>query len=87
MYFVVLEKSFIASARKLENSIKNELNRNLELLSQNPFHLYLHLKPLHGPLKGFHSFRVVKYRVIIEFLKENKIRVLDIEKRDKVYKN
>lgn len=86
MYSLYLETSFIASAKKLDKKVKEELDKNLKLLESNPYHPHLHLKPLHGPLKEFHSFRIREHRVIMQFLKDRKIRVLDIEKRDKVYR-
>lgn len=86
MYSIYLEKHFVASAKKLENKIKEELDNNLQLLETNPAHPHLHLKPLHGHLGGLYSFRVKEYRVIVEFLKNKKIRIIEIEKRDKVYK-
>lgn len=86
MYSLLLSKHFISSAKKLEKKTKIDLNKSLKILEHNPSHPHLHLKPLHGPLRGFYSFRIGKYRVIIQFLNSNKIRVLEIEKRDKVYK-
>lgn len=86
MYSLLLDKHFIASAKKLEKKTKIDLDKNLRILERNPNHPYLHLKLLHGALRGFYSFRVGKYRVIIQFLKSDKIRILEIEKRDKVYK-
>jgi mRNA-degrading endonuclease RelE of RelBE toxin-antitoxin system len=86
MYSLYLEKHFIARAKKLGKSAKSALDDNLKLLAKDPTHPHLRLKPLHGPLKGFYSIRVKELRVIIEFLKDKKIRVLEIERRDKVYK-
>lgn len=86
MYILFLEKHFIESVKKLERKIKEELNRNLQTLEVNPTDPRLHLKPLHGPLSGFYSFRVKDYRVIIEFLPDKKIRILEIDRRDKIYK-
>ena len=86
MYELRLERHFLSSAKKLDGKIKNELEEKITFLEKDPYHPRLHLKPLHGSLRGFHSFRIGKYRVIIEFLKNKKIRVLEIDKRDKVYK-
>lgn len=86
MYSIELEKSFLASAKKLPRRIKEELKGNLTILEGNPIHPHLRLKALHGPLVGFYSFRVKDYRVIVEFLKGKKIKVLDIDRRDKIYK-
>ena len=86
MYVLLLEKHFIASAKRLEKGIKEELDKSLQVLERNPTHPHLHLKPLHGPLNGFYSFRVKEYRVIIEFLPDKKIRILEIDRRDKIYK-
>ena len=86
MYILVLEPHFISSAKKLDRKIKEELDKNLQILEANPTHPHLHLKPLHGSLSGFYSFRVKEYRVIIEFLFDKKIRILEIDRRDKVYK-
>ena len=86
MYILLLEKHFITSARKLEKRIKEELDKNLQILEDDPTDSHLHLKPLHGPLGGFYSFRVKDYRVIVEFLPNRKIRILEIDRRDKIYK-
>ena len=86
MYTLLLEKHFIESAKKLEKKIKEELDKNLQILERDPAHTHLHLKPLHGPLGGFYSFRVKEYRVIIDFLPDKKIRVIEIDRRDKIYK-
>lgn len=86
MYILLLEKHFIASAKKLDKSIKEELDRNIQILEADPTNPRLHLKPLHGPLSGFYSFRVKDYRVIIEFLPDKKIRILEIDRRDKIYR-
>jgi mRNA-degrading endonuclease RelE of RelBE toxin-antitoxin system len=86
MYIIFFERHFIASARKLEKRIKEELDRNLQILEDDPTDSHLHLKPLHGPLSGFYSFRVKDHRVIIEFLADRKIRILEIDRRDKIYK-
>lgn len=86
MYILFLENHFIESAKKLERIIKKELDRNLQILEADPTNPRLHLKPLHGPLSGFYSFRVKDYRVIIEFLHDKKIRILEIDRRDKIYK-
>ncbi len=86
MYILFLEKHFITSAKKLERKVKEELDRNLQILEDDPTDQSLHLKPLHGSLSGFYSFRVKNYRVIIEFLADKKIRILEIDRRDKIYK-
>jgi len=86
MYSLYLEKRFISSTKKLTVAVNKELEKNLKQLSQDPLHPHLRLKPLHGLLSGFYSFRVKEHRVIIEFLKDKKIRILAIERRDKVYK-
>ena len=79
MYILFLEKHFIASAKKLERKVKEELDKNLQILEGDPTDPCIHLKPLHGPLSGFYSFRVKNYRVIIEFLPDKKIRILEID--------
>ncbi|MBU2082410.1 type II toxin-antitoxin system RelE/ParE family toxin [Patescibacteria group bacterium] len=86
MYIIFFERHFITSAKKLEKKVKEELDRNLQILEDDPTDSHLRLKPLHGPLSGFYSFRVKDYRVIIEFLPDKKIRILEIDRRDKIYK-
>lgn len=86
MYELIFDKHFIASAKKLENLLKKELDSSLQILEANPIHPHLHLKPLHGSLSGFYSFRVKQFRVIIEFLRDKKIRLIEIDRRDKIYK-
>ena len=86
MYTLILEKHFTASAKKLDRKIKEELDKNLQILETDPTHPHLRLKPLHGPLSDFYSFRVKEYRVVIEFLPNKNIRIMEIDRRDKIYK-
>ena len=86
MYELFFDRHFLSSAKKLEAKLKHDLDDCLRLLEIEPLHQHLHLKPLHGSLSGLYSFRVRKYRVIIEFLSGKKIRLVEIDKRDKVYK-
>jgi len=46
MYALILEKHFIASAKKLNRKIKEELDKNLQVLEANPTHPHLHLNHL-----------------------------------------
>lgn len=84
---VVLEKSFLKSARKLPVNIKKKLGKLLELFAINPYHQLLHTKKLTGNLAGLLSFRITReWRVIFYFKDLENIHVLEIAHRKDIYR-
>ena len=55
---LILEQSFIKSAKNLPDSVKKKLSKLLPLLEANPYHPLLHSKKLSGNLTGLFSFRI-----------------------------
>ena len=87
MYQLVFEKSFFRSAKKLDNKLKPKLKSSLDILLRDPFYLTLHTKHLTGKFSGYHSFRLGKdYRVILKFVANEEIRLLDVGHRKDIYK-
>ncbi len=87
MHSLVFGGRFLNSAKKLEEKLKLRLKKNLDSLSDNPFHLYLHTKPLTGELRGLYSFRLGRdFRVIFKFLDNKEIHLIDITHRKDIYR-
>lgn len=84
--YVILEQSFLKSAKKLPENIKKKLPKLVELLKQNAYHPSLHTKKLHGDLSGFLSFRITRdWRVIFYFKDQETIHVLEVNHRKDIY--
>ncbi|MGD0697812.1 MAG: type II toxin-antitoxin system mRNA interferase toxin, RelE/StbE family [Terriglobia bacterium] len=84
---VILEQSFLKSARRLPQSIKEKLGELLGLLETNPYHSLLHTKQLSGELAGFFSFRITRdWRVIFYFEDPETIHVLEAGHRKDIYR-
>lgn len=86
-YKIIFKESVEKSFSKLDNSdkikIKKWMDKNL-YCTTNP---RLHGKSLTGSLTGLWRYRVDKYRILVDIQEEILIiLVVDIEKRDKVYK-
>mgnify|MGYP001590757849 CR=1 FL=1 len=87
MIRIIYGDSFIRSARKLPSHIKQKLADLLSILSQNPFHKFLHTKYLVGELTGFFSFRVTRdWRVVFQFVEPEIIKLVKIAHRKDIYK-
>jgi addiction module RelE/StbE family toxin len=84
---VILEQSFLKSARKLPQNIKTKLSELLALLESNPYHPLLHTKKLTGDLTGYFSFRVTReWRVVFYLEDPETIHVLDTAHRKDIYR-
>lgn len=84
---IILEESFLRSAKRLPPNIKKKLADLVKLLKSNPFHPLLHTKYLGGLLAGLLSFRVSRdYRVIFYFADPQTIRLLKTGHRKDIYR-
>jgi mRNA-degrading endonuclease RelE of RelBE toxin-antitoxin system len=84
---LILEQSFLKSARKLPQNVKSKLSELLVLLETNPHHPLLHTKKLTGGLAGYCSFRITReWRVVFFLETPETIRVLDTAHRKDVYR-
>jgi len=84
---LILEQSFLKSAQRLPQNIKEKLGERLGLLEANPYHPLLHTKKLSGDLAGFFSFRITReWRVIFYFEDPETIRVLEADHRKDIYR-
>ncbi len=81
-YVLAFTKEFYESLGALDNSIRLRLPKIFEKLKQNP----QSGKPLHGKY-GYHRLRFLNYRLTY-LIKENekKVLLLEIGKRDDIYK-
>ncbi len=79
---------FLASVRPLQKAQQKKLASLLEVLSENPFHHFLHTKRLVGPLGGFLSFRITRdWRVMFQFLDSQTIQLMQVAHRKDVYRD
>ena len=80
-------RHFLKSVKKFPSSIQNKLATKLEILQKNPFHPFLHTKPLTGQLLGFYSFRITReWRVIFQFSAPEIIKLIEVGHRKDIYK-
>jgi addiction module RelE/StbE family toxin len=78
---------FLRSARRLPETQQGKLARQLELVSENPFHPQLHTKPLTGRLTGLYAFRITRdWRVIFQFTAPDQIVLRDVGHRKDIYR-
>ena len=84
---LILEESFLKSAKKLPDNLRTKLAKFVKLLETNPYHPFLHTKKLQGNLTGFYSFRVTRdWRVIFYFRGSRTIHVLEVDNRKDIYR-
>lgn len=84
---VIYEDDFLKDVRTLPKKVQDKLGFLIEILRNDPFDPRLHTKPLGPPLHGLFSFRIIRgYRVGIEFISPNAIRLIIADRRDKIYK-
>lgn len=84
---VVLEQSFLKTAKRLPAEIRSKLSRLVGLLQNNAYHPLLHTKKLTGSMAGFFSFRITRdWRVIFYFQSPATIHVLEVKHRKDIYR-
>ena len=84
---IILEQSFLKSAKKLPVEIKQKLSKLIALLENNPYHPFLHTKKLVGELAGQFSFRITRdWRVIFYFKNPETISILEVKHRRDIYR-
>jgi mRNA-degrading endonuclease RelE of RelBE toxin-antitoxin system len=84
---IILEPSFIKSAKNLPENIREKLSKLLPLLQDNPYHPLLHTKKLSGGLAGLFSFRVTReWRALFYFKNHETIHVIEADNRKDIYK-
>jgi len=87
MISLIYSKRFLKSARKLPKNSQVKLAKQLKLFQQNPFHPFLHTKPLVNQLIGFYSFRITRdWRVIFQFESPELIKLIEVGHRKDIYK-
>ncbi len=83
MYEIRYKPSFVRQYKKLDEGLKNDVKRTLDLLAQDPKNPHLKTHKLKGQLKGFWSCSVnFSYRIIFEFEKELVITCLAVGDHD-----
>lgn len=84
---IVYGPGFFKDADTLPKEAKHKLADLLEVFADNVFDPRLHTKPLGHPLKDKFSFRITRdWRVGFKFLSKNRIQLLVVDHRDKIYK-
>jgi addiction module RelE/StbE family toxin len=86
---ISFSKSFqkVFNKRIKNNKILSELfSEKLKIFEKEPYHPSLKTHKLTGKLKNYHSFRIhFEYRVIFEFIEEDKVILIDIGTHNQVY--
>lgn len=84
---IVYGPGFFKDADSLPMEAKQKLADLIEILADNVFDPRLHTKSLGPPLKDKYSFRITRdWRAGFKFLSPNRIQLLVVDRRDKIYK-
>jgi len=89
-YKLVLKERFIKKSIKLlkkNPNLKEQFNKTIKLLENDPFYPSLRLHKLKGTLKEYYSVSInMSYRIVIDLIIiEDKIILLDIGNHDEIY--
>lgn len=82
MYILRFGSVFLNSVKKLDRAVQAQIKKKLVRLENGK----AKIEPLHGVLSGKHKVRVSNYRIILKFLNEKEIFLLEVGPRDKIYK-
>lgn len=83
MYEIRYKPSFVRQYKKLEEDLRNDVKRTLDLLRQDPENVRLKSHKLKGQLKGLWSCSVnFSYRIIFEYEKELTITCISVGNHD-----
>lgn len=86
MYDVLVSHEAEKYYKKQDKDTKKRINKCIDVLSKEPL-FGLHIKKLHGKLKGKHRYEVGGIRIVYEVSLSNKIvEVKAIRSRGNVYK-
>jgi mRNA-degrading endonuclease YafQ of YafQ-DinJ toxin-antitoxin module len=92
MIRLVWTKTFAHTAKRVlkkNPDLKNEFERTLKQLEENPSHPKLKLHPLKGRLAGKHAVSITySHRIVLILaLNEGEIVLLDVGSHDEVYRS
>ena len=82
MYTLRFGDVFLNSVKRLDRVVQMQLKKKLVKLENG----VAKLEPLHEKLSGKYKIRVGNYRIILKFISEKKIFLLEVGPRDKIYK-
>lgn len=82
MYILHFGTAFLSSVKKLDRVVQLQIKKKLDKLERGG----VKPEPLHGELSGKYKIRVGNYRIILKFLNEKEIFLLEVGPRDKIYK-
>lgn len=82
MHILHFGNAFLDSIKKLDRVVQLQIKKKLEKLENGK----AKIEPLRGELSGKYKVRVGNYRIILKFLNETNILLLEVGPRDKIYK-
>ena len=86
MYEIEFSIKAAKSYLKLQEKLRNKIDKKLEKIAQAPFAKYNNIKSLKG-IKGCYRLRIGDWRIIYEIIKGRmKIYIIKIGQRKEVYK-
>ena len=84
---ILLSEEFKENFSFLDKKIQKQADKQIIIFKNNPFYPSLNTEKLSPKTRGLWSFRVDrKYRVVFEFVEENKILFLNIGPHDWIYR-
>ena len=89
MYKLIWDDTFLRKLSKVtknNNPIREIFQTRIELLELDPFNPILKTHKLHGKLKNYFACSLdYSYRLVIDFVDNDKIQLIDIGTHDEVY--
>jgi mRNA-degrading endonuclease RelE of RelBE toxin-antitoxin system len=83
---ILYDRIFLRDVNKLPIGVQKKISVCIELCEHDVYDSRLHTKQLRPPLEGFFSFRVTRdYRIGFKFDAPFVVRLLVVDRRDKVY--
>lgn len=86
MYQISFKSSFVKRIKELDEELRQEVFKKIELLKHKSNHRILKVHKLHGRLSGYFSFSInYRIRAVFQFESKNEITLLNIGDHD-IYK-
>lgn len=82
MHILNFGSNFLNSLKKLDRAVQSQIKKKLIKLESGK----AKTEALRGELSGKYKIRVGNYRIILKFLNEKEVFLLEVGSRDKIYK-